>query len=185
MTDSSHHDIDEEIVPEEELEDPKSQLKSLREKLKAAEVEKKEYLDGWQRARADFMNARKSELEDRERAVRDAKESVLRDMATALDTFYLAMHNKEQWNKVEASWRVGVESIYAQCLKALSRHGMEAFGAPGEQFDPRLHVSVGVEPTEAKDEDDQVREVLRRGYKIGERVIRPAEVKVAHFESKS
>lgn len=171
------------IQPEDEAADPKAKLKALREKLAACEVEKKEYLDGWQRARADFMNARKSELEDRERAVRDGKEAVLRDMASSLDTFHLAMQNKEQWERVEPSWRIGVESIYAQCLKALARHGLEPFGEIGEKFDPRVYVSVGIEKTETAEDDDRVTAVLRRGYKIGDRVIRPAEVKVAHYEA--
>lgn len=174
---------DDEIIyqDDEEAENPAFALKKLRERLKTCEAEKQEYLTGWQRAKADFVNARATEAKDREQSARFVKEMVLRDILPALDSFDMAFSNKEAWAKVETGWRTGVESIHSQLLSGLERQGFVPFGAPGEAFDPHLHAPVDVAPVATEAEDETVLAVLERGYRLGDRVVRPAKVRVGQY----
>lgn len=172
---------DDEFIPEDEAENSAATIKKLREKLKLCEAEKQEYLTGWQRAKADFINARKTEEAERDRFRKAALEKTLLDFLSVADSFEMAFAHKESWQKVDAGWRVGVESIYSQLLSAFARHGLTTVGAVGEPFDPRMHVSVGVVSVEKK-LDDTVQEVTQTGYKLNDTVIRPAKVKVGQYE---
>ena len=169
---------DQEIISEDESENPAALQKKLRERIKALEAEKQEYLMGWQRAKADFVNARKNEAAEREEFVKFAREKLIKDFLLVSDSFEIAFSHKESWEKVDKGWRAGVESIYAQLGKAFERQGVTMIGAVGEKFDPRLHVSVGLVHTDHESEDDEVAEVLQRGYMLEGKVIRPAQVRV-------
>lgn len=175
------HDT-EDIVPEEEMESSAAVVKKLRERLKAAETEKQEYLTGWQRAKADFVNAKKLEASEREEFMKFAKEKMLKDFFLVADSFEMAFGHKESWEKVDKGWRAGVESIYAQLGKAFERQGLTTIGAVGEKFDPRFHTSVGLVETEDKNEDDMVADVMQKGYVLNEKVIRPAQVRIKHWK---
>ena len=172
---------DEEIVVEDESDAPVAALRKLRERLTTCEAEKQEYLTGWQRAKADFVNARKNETAEREEFMKFAKEKVLKDILPVADSFEMAFGHRESWEKVDKGWRAGVESIYAQLGTVFLRHGLTAIGMPGEPFDPRVHTSVGFVPTDTKEEDDQVAEVVQKGYTLYEKVIRPAQVRLKQW----
>lgn len=162
---------------DEELENPAQALKKLREKLKTCEKEKKDYLDGWQRMRADFANARKEEETRRGEMIKFAAEGLVDDLIPVLDSFSMAFGNKEAWEKVDANWRKGVEYIYAQMYSILESRGLTEIGKVGEQFDPRLHVAIEEIPTPSEKEADTVAEVIQKGYRLHNKVIRPAKVK--------
>lgn len=152
-------------------------IKKLREKLKKCEEEKKENLDGWQRAQADLVNARakhnKALADMQERAI----EAVFQDIIGALDSFDLAFQG-EAWEHVDEVWRKGVEHIHAQLLNTLTQHGVEAYGEVGDQFDPQLHEALESAQTPDGDKSDKIARVQRRGYKRNDRIIRPAQVVV-------
>src|SRR5581483_10539477 len=95
----------EDVVMEEELE-PQDQLKKLREKLKKCVEEKQEYLDGWQRERAQLANLRKQEEKERKEFIKFANENLLSDLLPVLDSFHMAFANKEAWEKVDKNWRL-------------------------------------------------------------------------------
>jgi len=101
-----------------------------------------------------------------------------------IDSFNVAFANKEAWNKVDENWRKGVEHIYNQMNMIFEEYGVKPMGEVGENFDPNIHESVEMIPTDKKDEDHKVSEVIQKGYKLGDRVIRPARVNLYEFKEK-
>ncbi len=161
----------------EDEENPGAALKKLREKLKKCEVEKKDYLDGWQRMRADYANARKEDDNRRGEMIKFASEGLVEDLLPVLDSFSMAFANKEAWEKVDANWRKGVEYIHAQILSVLESRGLQEIGIVGEKLDPRNHIATEVVPTEDTGKEDTISEVVQKGYRLHSKVIRPAKVK--------
>jgi len=162
---------------EEESESPALAMKKLREKLKTCEKEKKEYLDGWQRMRADFANIKKDEDTRRGEMIKFAAEGLVDDLIPVLDSFAMAFGNKEAWEKVDENWRKGVEYIYAQMYSVLESRGLTEIGKVGEKVDPRTHVAIEEVPPTSEKEADTVSEVVQKGYRLHSKVIRPAKVK--------
>ena len=163
-------------------EDLKKTLKKLREDLKVCKKEKEEYLIGWQKERADFANYRKRE-DDRKAMFSEAiRERILTRFLTVLDNFNMAFANKEAWEKVDENWRKGVEYIYGQMNTVFEEYGVKEIGAIGENFDTNIHQSMELVPTEKKELGHTVSNVIQKGYKLGERVIRAARVNVYEYK---
>ncbi len=175
------------IEPEnnEELggKDPKEEVKKLKEKIKTLEEEKKEYLSGWQRAKADYANLLKEHEEKRKEFGSYGASSVIEEVIPALDAFDMATANKEAWEKVDANWRSGVEYIQKTLLKALEKFSVVIENPLGNIFDANKHQSVSTIPTTEKEKDHTVAEVVQKGYKIGDKWIRPALVKVYEYHN--
>lgn len=156
----------------------KDQLQKLRDKIKTLEKEKAEYLDGWQRARADYANLQKTTDEDKKRFKQVFAETFVGDLLPVVDSFAMAMGNKDAWEKVEPTWRTGVEYIYSQLMTALAEHNLEVFGKVGETFDPSLHEAVSETETTDDKLDHTIASVLQQGYKLGDNILRAARVTV-------
>lgn len=174
---STTYDDELRVENEEDVENPALAMKKLREKLKTCENEKKEYLDGWQRMRADFANARKEEETRRGEMIKYASEGLVEDMIPVLDSFSMAFGNKEAWEKVDANWRKGVEYIYSQMYSVFESRGLSEIGKVGEKMDPRSHVAIEEMEPPTKEQSDTVAEVIQKGYRLHSKVIRPAKVK--------
>lgn len=157
-------------------------VKKLREDLKKARADKEEYLVGWQRAKADYVNLQKEMEIVRKATVTLTKERMAETLLPVLDSFDMAFANKEAWAKVDATWRTGVEYIHAKLITSLSDSGIEPINTVGAVFDPNLHESIESIPTDDKSKDHTVEKILQAGYKMGERVIRPARVTVYQFQ---
>ncbi len=170
--------IDDSVLAEEVQGDT---IKKLKARLKEAEEKSKEYLDGWQRAKADFINIRKRDEEAQKEFVKFAKEGVIADLIPVLDSFDLAFQNKTSWETLPKDWRIGMESIYNQLLSVLSSHNVSKDTPTGKPFDPNHHDAVGMVPVEDKEHDHIVIETLQSGYNLGEKNIRPAKVKVGEY----
>jgi len=180
----SHID-DSEDVTFEDVEDSDTQankVKKLQKKLKECNVLKQEYLNGWQRTKADAVNLRKSEEEKRKRTAKFAEENLLVDLLPALDSFDMAFANKEAWEKVDKNWRIGVEHILTQLLTILKQYNLEPFDPEGDQFDPARHNSIEAIITQKKSDDGKIVEVLQKGYLLNNKIIRPAKVKIAEYK---
>lgn len=153
-------------------------VKKLRTDLKLCRKEKEEYLTGWQRAKADYVNLQK----DTDSKIKDIKALVtsnfVEDLLPALDSFDMAMGNREAWEKVDANWRNGIEYIRAQFARVLEDHNVTAINQTGVVFDPNLHESIETIETDDKSKDHTIVDIVQSGYKIGDRIIRPARVKV-------
>ena len=124
-------------------------------------AEKQEYLDGWQRLRADFLNYKKRTDEALKSAGEAGKSAFIEDLLSAVESFDMAMANKESWEKVEKNWRVGVEYIYQQLSTALESHGLKALApSVGDPFDPTVHSAVESIHTDDAGKDHTVAEGL-------------------------
>ena len=181
------HDSDPEVQPEadyragfepdEEMGEAaglKHKLKKLREELDHVKKERQEYLDGWQRAKADAANMRKDLARDSERDAQRRLESLVDDILPALDSFDMAA-SSESWAQVDDGWRSGMENVQNQLLEGLRRNGILRYAKVGDVYDPHLHDVIEERDDVAGDPGHIVR-ILRYGYKAGERVLRPAQV---------
>jgi molecular chaperone GrpE len=171
------------VVFEEEGETAKDTIKKLREKLKNAELAKMEYLESMQRMKADYVNAKKRDDESKVEMIRYANVHFAEELLPTLDSFEQAMADKEKWESVSKEWRNGVEGIYQKVLGVFNKNNITGFGDIGETFDPNLHHSIQVVETEDKTQDGTIAQVLQKGYKTGEKIIRPAMVAV--YETKT
>jgi len=156
--------------------------KKLREKLNACLKEKQEYLEGWQRTKADFVNARKEEEEKRKGLKDFANEGLLQDLIPVLNSFDMAFANKDAWEEVDETWRKGIEYIHSQFHTVLDSYGVTVISPEGEKFNPEIHNALEIIETDDEAQDDMIESVLQNGYKLKDRVIRPANVKVFHFK---
>ena len=157
---------------------PEDRIKRLREKLRSCEKEKTANLDGWQRTKADFVNFRKREEEGKGEFLKFAGEQVVTDLLPVLESFHMAFANKEAWDKVDKSWRSGVEYIHTQLLQILHDHGLSKVDPKGKDFDHQEHMSIGMVPTEDKKLHHKVAEVLQMGYRLNGKLIRSPQVKI-------
>ena len=177
---------DEEVLEfefnEDGEEDLKKTLKKFRADLKQARAEKDEYLLGWQQERAEFVNYRKQEEDRKANFSESMRERILTRFLSVMDSFNMAFANKESWDKVDENWRRGVEYIYGQMNTIFEEYGVKPVGEIGETFDPNIHQSIDMVPTDKQILDHKIAEVIQKGYKLGERVIRPARVNVHEFK---
>ena len=165
-------------------EDLKKTLKKLRGDLKIYKTEKEEYLTGWQKERADFANYKKQE-EDRKTMLSESmRERILSRFLVVIDSFNMAFANRESWEKVDENWRRGVEYIYAQMNTVFEEYGVKAVGEVGEVFDPNIHESIEMIETDKQEDNHKVATVIQKGYKLGDRVLRPARVNVYEYKEK-
>ncbi|MCE9644208.1 nucleotide exchange factor GrpE [Candidatus Parcubacteria bacterium] len=167
-----------------ELTSPAEQMKKLREKLATCVAEKQEYLDGWQRIKAEFANSKKLEKEEKERFIKFAEENLLEELIPVLDSFDMATANSASWEALPPEWRKGMEYVRSQLLGILESHGLKALDPKGKPFDPREHAAVAEVPAENGEGDHTVAQVLQRGYTLNGKVLRPAQVKVYITETK-
>ncbi len=163
-------------------EDLKKTLKKLRADLKQAKKEKEEYLTGWQKERADFANYKKQEEDRRNMFSESVRERILSKFLSVMDSFNMAFSHKEAWEKVDANWRKGVEYIYSQMGSIFEEYGVKEIGKAGDIFDPNIHESINMVCTPDQSSDHTVSEVIQKGYKLGDRVLRPAKVNVYEYK---
>lgn len=156
-------------------------IETLQVEVEALKRQSADYLEGWQRAKADFINARKEEEKQRGELLTYATQGLMRDMIGVLDSFNLAMSNKEMWERVDIGWRTGVEYIYQQLVGILKDRGMLEVGQVGDPLDLSLHQPMGERETDEITQAETISEVIQKGYKIGERIVRPAHVLVYKF----
>lgn len=150
-------------------------VKRLRERLKIAVEEKQEYLDGWQRSRAEFVNYKKQEASfGAEREAR-AKSDAVEKLLPALDAMELAMRHDKATDPT-------LKMLHSQFMSSLKAIGVEQFGAVGDEVDPRYYEPLSSKEVEDESQDHTVVSVERSGYRIGKTVVRPAQVIVGVYK---
>ncbi len=180
VTDEVVYDAD---VDSDNLTDPKEKLAKLKEKIKKLEAEKTEYLDGWQRERADFVNFKKRNEEEKRDYIKFANEGLLEEMLAVLESFDMAFMNKEQWNSVPQNWRVGVEYIHSQLVKILDDNGLKEFVPKvGDKFDPNLHIAEEMIVVQNPEEESTIREIKKKGYMMNGKIIIAPKVVVGEIK---
>ncbi|MEK9166505.1 MAG: nucleotide exchange factor GrpE [Patescibacteria group bacterium] len=165
-------ELDEEVVEDEGAKD---RLKKTRREPEACRKEKEEYLAGWQRAKADMINARKDEEKAREVVVKFAEERLLEALFPLADSLEQA---------IKAGGGKGFENIYKQLRSIFASHGVTQVESLGRKFDPARHEALMLEEVDEEEKDDEIVEELSPGYEMHGRVLRPARVKVGHYQKK-
>lgn len=158
-------------------------LENLRNKLKKCQKERQEYLDGWQRTKADLINARKEFERQRGEYVTHAREGLLEELLPVVDSFDMAFSNKEAWEKVDKNWRMGVEYIHSQLMKVLTENGVKVLEPIGETFDPKVHDSVESVQTDDPKLDHTIVHVRQRGFELHGKIVRPPKVVVYVYQT--
>lgn len=153
------------------------EIADLQSSLAESESKSTEYLDGWQRARAELTNYRKRVERDRIQNRKNIAGEVIKRYLPIVDDFERALKDRPQ-DGSGALWAEGVELVYRKMLAVLEAEGVTPMNPEGETFDPNLHEAI-MQTESDEHESDQVIEVLQRGYMIGERVLRPAMVRIA------
>lgn len=161
-------------VSEADLE-PEAEPAESPSELEAAQREAAEFRDLAQRLQAEFENYRKRSLRDQTQAAERASEPLVRELLEVLDEFELAMMAAERQPDFELFHR-GVELVFAKLANTLRTFGVERIEAEGAAFDPELHEALM--QTGDGEGEPVVAEVMRNGYTLKGRVIRPAGVKV-------
>ncbi len=157
---------------------PEDTIARLKKALASCKAERQEYLDGWQRSKADFANLKKRTEDDLVEFRKFAREELISDLLPVLESFAMAMSNKETWEKVDPNWRKGVEYIHSQLLNTLATHGLTEEIPLGKPFDPREHTAVDEVTTDDPTQFHMIAEVVQPGYRLSGKLIRSPRVKV-------
>ncbi len=175
---------EEDIVLEAENNEPpkggdaEKKVAKLKADLAAALEEKQANLDGWQRAKADYVNLLKRGEEASKAAEEKGKLKAVETLLPAFDALERAKDLPAGRQGMDEVVK-GFLAITKQLESAFAALGLEEVGQVGEEFNPALHEAFGQDKAEKSDDDGKITAVLERGWRIGERVIRAAKVRVA------
>lgn len=146
-------------------------MKTDKKELEKLKKETEEYLAGWKRERADFLNFKKDEAQRVERYINIVKEEFILDFLPILDNIYLA----EKELPKDSNWTKGFLGIKAQMLDFLREQGVKEIDCHNKEFDPNFHEAV--EYCKGKN-PEAIIEVIQKGYILNNKVIRPTRVKI-------
>ena len=165
-------DEDIELAPEDEgaADRADEKVKKLREEIAALRKEKQEYMDGWQRAKADYVNALRRFEEEK-------KHERSHGVVTAIEALLPAFGALER-AKAHGEVPKGFAGIAKQLESAFAALKLEPVGETGDAFDPAMHEALGIDETDASEKDETVSAVLEKGWRMGEKLIRPAKVRI-------
>jgi len=166
--------ISEDQVAEPELEE---QVTALKTALEEMDKKAEEYLDGWQRARAEFANYKKRILRENIDIRQVARGEVIKLYLDIADDLERALQEKPEAGDGE-TWAEGIEIIFQKLQARLEVEGIKPMNPIGEEFDPNIHEALMKDESE-EFESGQIIEVMQEGYWLGDKVLRPALVKVA------
>jgi molecular chaperone GrpE len=151
---------------------------ALEKEIETLQEQIEEHKDGWLRTRADFDNYKKRIQRDAARSYQDAMTRVVKVFLNAADDLERALKNRPQGNEIE-SWISGIELIHQKLITQMKNLGVERMDVnPGDEFDPNIHEAITQEDHE-KFKEGQIIDVVQPGYRISDRIIRPAMVRVA------
>jgi molecular chaperone GrpE len=151
-------------------------MASLEAKIAELEAALAEAKDRHLRLAADFDNYKKRSRQEHLETIQHASTDLIARLLPGLDDLHKALDHKPEG--IDDAWAKGLELSVRKLEDALRAHGLEAIEAVGKPFDPSVHEAIGHEES-AEHPEDTVMQELRRGYRIRDRVVRPALVKVA------
>ena len=157
-----------------EAEQLSAEVESLRKKLEEAASKTVEYKDNWLRSQADFQNFRKRTERDKETTYLSLKGDVIKKILPVLDDLERALQNRP----ADDAWASGIELVARKFQNILESEGIKKIEAVGMEFDPIFHEAISHEPADGV-QSGYVISVVQNGYMLGERVVRPALVRVA------
>jgi molecular chaperone GrpE len=167
-------DQSEAIATSESVEQLSAEIDALKKRLAEAESKTSEYKDSWLRSQAEFQNYRKRIERDSELTYLSLKGDILKKILPVFDDLERALQNRS----AENAWANGIELVARKFQNILESEGLKRIEALGVEFDPNFHEAISHEPADGA-QSGQVIGVVQNGYMLGERVIRPALVRVA------
>ncbi|MDY6845523.1 MAG: nucleotide exchange factor GrpE [Chloroflexota bacterium] len=151
---------------------------ALEKKIERLQEQIEENKDGWLRTHADFDNYKKRVQRDAARSYQDAMTSIVKVFLSVADDIERALKNEPQGKDLD-SWVDGIELIHQKLNTQMKNLGVERINVtPGDIFDPKIHEAISQEEHE-KFKEGQIIDVVQPGYRISDRIIRPAMVRVA------
>lgn len=154
------------------------EYEALEKEMEALQAQVEEQQDGWLRTRADFDNYKKRIERDSARTYQDALASSIKTFLVVADDLERALKDKPKSSDA-ASWVSGIELIYQKLLNQVKNQGVERIDVnPGDVFDPNFHEAITQEE-HPEFSEGQIIDIVQPGYRISDRVIRPAMVRVA------
>jgi molecular chaperone GrpE len=169
--------VEEAVTAEEGLEEEREELEGLQEELERAKAQAAEYLEGWQRAQAEFSNYKKRQEAERAGMITRANAALLYKLLPVVDDFERALATQPA-SLSQLTWCEGIFLIKHKLNAILESEGVKPIKTEGQMFDPCYHEAVTYEEVAGYEEGQIIGEV-QRGYILGERVLRPALVRVA------
>ena len=174
--------VEEIEIPAEEQEElvtlSKADYDTLNSTLEEAKKKEQENLEGWQRERADFSNYKKRIERDQESAKNSYKADVLKKFIPVLSDLELAYQHRPEDGEA-AAWAAGIELIIRKFNSVLENDGLKKIDVKaGDKLDPNIHMAVSYEDNDEFGSEEII-EVLKNGYRMGDKVIEPAIVRVA------
>jgi len=151
-----------------------AEVEALKKQLEKAEAEASEYKDVWMRSQAEFQNYKKRIERDNDMLRAHIKSDIVKKILPVLDDLERALQNRP----ADESWANGIELVVRKFRTILESEGIKRIDAEGREFDPNFHEAISNEPNDEV-ESGHVIAVVQNGYMLGERVIRPALVRVA------
>lgn len=157
-----------------DVEQLSAEIDGLKKRLAEAEAKTSEYKDSWLRSQAEFQNYRKRLERDNEMMYASMKGDIIKKVLPVLDDLERALQNRP----AEDAWANGIELVARKFQNILESEGLKKIDALGKEFDPNFHEAISHEPANGA-QSGHVIGVVQNGYMLGERVIRPALVRVA------
>jgi molecular chaperone GrpE len=159
--------------PTEEVDE----MTALRRQLEEQKAKAAEYLDGWQRARAEFANYKKRIEKEQEDMIKSANGAFITKLLPVMDDFERGFQTLPL-DLMGMTWLEGIALIQRKLQMLLEQEGVTVIETEGQMFDPTLHQAVTHEESE-KYEEGQIIGEVQKGYKMGDKVLRPSLVRVA------
>ena len=150
------------------------ELDVLKKQLEDAQTQTAEFKDGWQRARAEFDNYRKRMERDNALVYQNAVGNIVKRYLPVMDDLQRALQSRP----ADLAWASGIELIYRKLQSILDSEGIKCIEAEGQPFDPVFHEAIGQEHSDYIPSGHVVA-VVQNGYMLGDKVIRPAMVRVS------
>ena len=170
-------------APDDPPEAGVDRLAALQAQVDQLNQERTTLLDQLLRRQAEFENYRRRVDRERAETYARSRAEVVLELLPVIDNFERALASLEHSGNDATSLHQGIELIHRQLNDALAKFGLEPVESVGQTFDPNLHEAVSAEPS-AEHEENTVIAEFERGYKLGEKLLRPAKVKVASTPEK-
>jgi molecular chaperone GrpE len=155
----------------------KEEYQQLEKDLEQSRQQATQNLEGWQRERAEFSNYKRRIEREQAQMAQNITAEVIRKYLVILDDLERALKARPE-EREGAAWAQGIELIYRKLQNVLEAEGVIRIQAETEMFNPNIHEAISHEESPEHESGDII-EVVQQGYKIGERIIRPALVRVA------
>ncbi len=170
--DSDTQESPENITAESEVE--KKTQENLTKKVQEAYSKNEDFQNKYIRVLADLENLKRRQIKEREEAVQRTRSQIIGDLLPSLDAFQMGMQEVEKEESTKNIF-IGISMAFKQMENILGEYGLEVINPLGVEFDPKLHEALSYKPSE-EIEEGLVIQTIRTGYKIKDKLLRPASV---------